>query len=276
MAAIGKDYLACTAARSGAGCSNRTSIRRSRVEHVVLEGLKGQLMQPELVEEFIQAFHEEINRRNCEQDLRAGEHQVELARVSKKLAGLYDAIADGLRTPGLQDQLLDLERRQCQLNELVAQAPPPAPRFHPKLAEVYRATVTDLHIALTEPDARTEAAEILRGLIERITVRDDPNGHAVELTGDIVKLLTLPGGSIPVPFNSSVKVVAGVGFEPTTFRVVTGCSSCSIRVCIDWSGWKSTEITMELQAHSGSQFCSGWPATSEQNCEPRLVPLRWQ
>jgi hypothetical protein len=36
MAAIGKDYLACTAARSGAGCSNRTSIRRSRVEQVVL------------------------------------------------------------------------------------------------------------------------------------------------------------------------------------------------------------------------------------------------
>ena len=31
-------------------------------------------------------------------------------------------------------------------------------------------------------DARKEAAEILRGLIERITVRDDPNGHRVELT----------------------------------------------------------------------------------------------
>ena len=29
MAAIGKDYLACTAARSGAGCTNRRSIRRA-------------------------------------------------------------------------------------------------------------------------------------------------------------------------------------------------------------------------------------------------------
>jgi hypothetical protein len=45
-------------------------------------------------------------------------------------------------------------------------------------------------------------------------VRDDPHGHFVELTGDIVKLLTLPGGSIPVPFDSSVKVVAGPsGYE---------------------------------------------------------------
>ena len=35
----------------------------------------------------------------------------------------------------------------------------------------------------------------------------------VELTGDIVKLPTLPGGSIPVPFDSSVKVVAGARYS---------------------------------------------------------------
>src|SRR5262245_61838231 len=68
MAAIGKNYLACTAARNVADCSNRASIRRSRVEQVVLEGLKGQLMEPRLVEEFIRAFHEEtgrVRRRTC-------------------------------------------------------------------------------------------------------------------------------------------------------------------------------------------------------------------
>jgi hypothetical protein len=43
------------------------------------------------------------------------ENQAELARVTKKLKGLYDAIADGLRTPGLKDQLLELEARQSQL-----------------------------------------------------------------------------------------------------------------------------------------------------------------
>ena len=219
MAAVGKDYLACTAARSGAGCSNRKSIKRARVEETVLEGLKVQLMAPELVEEFTRAFHEEVNRQNSVQELRVVEHQAELARITRKLKGLYDAIADGLRTPGLKEQLLQLEARQTQLKELIDRAPPPMPRLHPKLAEVYRTIVADLHVALSDPNARTEAAEILRGLIDRVTVRDDPHGHVVELTGDIVKLLTLPGGSIPVPFDSSVKVVAGVGFEPTTFRL---------------------------------------------------------
>ena len=43
MAAIGKDYLSCAAARMGAGCDNRKSIRRHRVEDVVLDGLKTRL-----------------------------------------------------------------------------------------------------------------------------------------------------------------------------------------------------------------------------------------
>jgi hypothetical protein len=126
LAAIGKDYLACTAARSGAGCSNRSSVRRSRVEGVVLEGLKGQLMAPELVEEFIRAFHEEVNRQSSAQEMHAVEHQAELARVTKKLKGLYDAIADGLRTPGLKDQLLELEARQTQLKDQLARRPHPS------------------------------------------------------------------------------------------------------------------------------------------------------
>src|SRR5204862_3200049 len=87
MAAIGQDYLACSAARSSAGCTNRTSIKRSRIEQVVLESLKAQLMAPELVAEFVRDFHDEINKAL---DLRKGEHEAELARVTKKLKGLYD------------------------------------------------------------------------------------------------------------------------------------------------------------------------------------------
>jgi hypothetical protein len=70
-------------------------------------------------------------------------------------------------------------------------------------------TVADLHTALDDPEARTEAAEILRRLVERITVRAGAQGHVVELTGDIVKLLALPCDPVPSPFESSVKVVAG-------------------------------------------------------------------
>jgi hypothetical protein len=196
-------------ARSGAGCLNRKSVRRNRAELVVLEGLKTQLMAPELVEEFIRGFHEELNRQNLANELQKAHHQTELLRTTRRLKGLCDAIADGLRSPGLNEQLLELEARQTELSRLVQSAPVPAPRFHPKLAEVYRTTVADLHAALDNPEARTEAAEILRGLVERITVRADAQGHVLEITGDIVKLLALPGDTVPSPFESSVRWLRG-------------------------------------------------------------------
>ena len=131
MSAIGKDYLACAAARSGAGCGNGKSVKRSRIEDVVLDGLKTQLMAPELVEEFIRAFHEELNHHRARADVQRTGNEQELARVSKKLHGLYEAIADGLRSPGLQGELLKLEKRQIELRASFATAPPPAPASIP-------------------------------------------------------------------------------------------------------------------------------------------------
>jgi site-specific DNA recombinase len=136
-------------------------------------------------------------------DLQREGHGQELSRVTKKLRGLYDAIADGLRSPGLQAELLALEGRQAELRKAVQAAPPAAPRFHPKLAELYRQQVTDLHFALNDPEARTEAADILRTLIERVTLRTTEDGQVVVLTGDIVKLLALPGSQVPSSFERS-------------------------------------------------------------------------
>jgi site-specific DNA recombinase len=80
--------------------------------------------------------------------------------------------------------------------------------------------VENLHASLSDPQSRTEAAEILRSLVEKITVKHDKNGVEVELVGDIVKLVSLPeGNNVPASFESSVKVVAGRGFEPLTFRL---------------------------------------------------------
>ncbi len=57
---------------------------------------------------------------------------------------------------------------------------------------------------LNDPDARTEAAEILRGLIDRVSVKPDGDGYVIEVVGDIVKRITLPGGCVPAPFASPI------------------------------------------------------------------------
>lgn len=73
MSAAGKDYLAGSAARTGAGCSNRRGARRDRIESAVLDGLKNRLMAPELVEEFSRAVIAETNA--CRRDLEQGQAQ---------------------------------------------------------------------------------------------------------------------------------------------------------------------------------------------------------
>ena len=141
--------------------------------------------------------------------------------MKRKLSGLIEAIADGLRSDGLQQSLTDLETRKKALEEELASAPPPAPRLHPNLAQRYRDRVERLHEQLANPAIRQEAVELLRGLIERIVITPHEKGHEIELVGDIVKLLELPCGAgvVADPFARSAKVVAGAGFEPATFRL---------------------------------------------------------
>src|ERR1044071_4693320 len=67
-AAVGRDYLACSAARGSGTCSNRQSIRRGALESLILDGLRQKLMAPELVEAFIRAFQKEVNLQRREDD----------------------------------------------------------------------------------------------------------------------------------------------------------------------------------------------------------------
>lgn len=61
VVAIGADYLACSAARRMGICDNRRGVRRSTVEVLIVDALKSQLMAPDLVAEFIDEFHREVN-----------------------------------------------------------------------------------------------------------------------------------------------------------------------------------------------------------------------
>ena len=158
LASIGKDYLACSAARGRGTCTNTGSIRRRELEELILEALRQRLMAPALVEEFISAFHEEVNRQRRDAGAgRAGKER-ELAEVTRKLKGLVDALAEGYRVPGLQQRLDELEARRSALEqELAAPAPSPV-RLHPNLPQVYRRKVERLHEALADPALRDEAA----------------------------------------------------------------------------------------------------------------------
>ena len=113
--------------------------------------------------------------------------------VQRKLAGVIDAIVDGLRSPSLQQRLDALEARKAELERSLAAAPMPAPCLHPNLAEVYRQRVEGLEAALHGPDS-TGALEDIRGMIERVVLHpgaDGPRGFEIELVGEIAAIVSL-------------------------------------------------------------------------------------
>jgi DNA invertase Pin-like site-specific DNA recombinase len=212
LASIGADHLACSWARRSGICANRSSVRRHLLEDIILEALKHQLMAPDLVAEFIEEFHREVNRRRQGAELERAAAESELAAVTRKLNGLIDAIAEGFRAPGLQQRLDDLEARKAEL-EVRLTAPAPSPvRLHPNLAQVYREKVANLHSALADPELRTEALDLIRGLIERVELYPAEDGFRIELVGEIANIVTLSAGAESVGSElgrASVKVVAG-------------------------------------------------------------------
>ena len=231
--AIGRDYLGCTAAHRQGVCANRGTVRRDALEDIILGALREQLMAPALVAEFVAEFAAEWNRLQAAAGAEAANLRKDLAAVERKLAGLIDAIADGFRAPGLQQQLDDLEARKAGLARQLAQATPAVPRLHPNLGEIYRAKVAALAEALTGPDGQ-EALEMVRGLVARVEVLPPAAaGEAPEivLTGEIAAMVGLGLGQAPTRPGAGATpgAVAGAGSDLFTSSVKVVAGTCNLR-----------------------------------------------
>ena len=223
----GQGRYGCSSHIMTGSCPNGRSIRRPVIEERVLAGLKDKLMAPEAAAEAMKAYVEETNRLNRERRASGATDRKELAEIEKRIASMIAAIEEGGYVRGMSDRLRELEARQDELNECLAAGPADIPDIHPNIAIVYRRKVERLAEALADPRDRDEAADAIRGLIERIVLTPgDKRGemHAA-LHGDLGTILEWAGSGsgkrvTDTPRGGvSVSVVAGVGFEPTTFRL---------------------------------------------------------
>jgi len=101
------------------------------------------------------------------------------------------------------------------------------------MSQHYRSQVGELIAALNDDARRSEATALVRGLVARIVLRPE-NGEggmrlAIDLEGELAGILRLaskgksPSGqglkSQGIDFVEEIKLVAGAGFEPATFRL---------------------------------------------------------
>jgi site-specific DNA recombinase len=100
------------------------------------------------------------------------------------------------------------------------------------MAHRYQVWVKNLIDTLNEPEHRAESAALIRKLVDKIVLTpNDANELAIDLYGDLAGILQVSVGKLPpgkkraatedhpAAAYSQVKLVAGIGFEPMTFRL---------------------------------------------------------
>jgi site-specific DNA recombinase len=222
---VGRDRYGCATRRSKGTCTNVLLIARQELEDRVLSGLKERLMAPDLVAGFIDAFNNEMRNLATSAEGEGLAVKRTLADVERKIVAIVRAIEDGGYNSTLKARLTALEQEKAQAEiRLRTCKPAPVLRLHTKLPELYRSKVDRLAEALNAPDTVAEAAEIMRGLIDRIVLTPEGDVLRAELHGDLAVLARFAQGKEGRAESTGdsalrLSVVAGVGFEPTTFRL---------------------------------------------------------
>jgi site-specific DNA recombinase len=227
MSLISRVYYGCAASRNKGTCNNRLTLRLDRLEDAVLLGLQDRLLTPELTKVFVREYTDEVNRIRSEATASHTATNKRRSDLEKQIEHIVDSVADGRASSALLDRL---EKREAELELVKTEltAPPPNPvRIHPNIADYYVDKVSDLRESLSKEDSRDEAASIIRGLVDEIRLHPIDGALHIELKGDLATLIGFADqyeserkrpGSMEEPGRTKW-LVAGVGFEPTTFRL---------------------------------------------------------
>ena len=225
---VAQDRYGCATRRSKGTCDNSRTVKRQEIEARVLEGLKRRLVTPELVQVFMTTFQEEVNKLQAERAQSREAKERDYEKTVRELEKLVDALAAGISADSVKDRITALEARKASLAKELGEPAPDPIRIHPSMARMYAEKVAGLETALNDPAIKPEAAEVLRTMITKIelTPRIDEPGLDALIHGDLVEILTIcetEGLKQEHPAlleaGRQLSVVAGVGFEPTTFRL---------------------------------------------------------
>ncbi len=225
---ISQHHFGCASARNKGTCANRRTIRRDVLEATVLNGLQHHLMDDELLAVFCEEYTRHLNALRMAETGNRARDEAKLAKITRDLDRLVDAIIDGVPADRVKGRMEALEAERIELEaRLSAAQKDEKPLLHPSMGARYRKAVAELRDALTRQDGNHEAVEVLRSLIDRIVLHpaeDEASGFLIDIEGDLAGILSLCATSKKAAGLSpddpvQMKLVAGVGFEPTTFRL---------------------------------------------------------
>ncbi len=201
-------------------CPNALKVPRALAEKLLLEGLKEQLFTNERLRLFERETARLLSeaRKSSAPDAKAA--RTRLKALDKEIANLTAAIREVGLSPALRDELRAAEREKEELGKRLATTQtktPDIPRILPAAAKRFREMVVELEKTLAAEPVR--ARSLLEELLpRRIRLMPNETGEWLEAEAgtDLDTLLRISGKKL-LKNQESLTLVAGVGFEPTTF-----------------------------------------------------------
>ncbi len=227
MTIVNRGTYYCSAKRERGTCDSAVGIKAVEIEERVINGLKDILDGNEgLMDVFVQEFKQEVIRLRKERGARHRQTQTELNKVNTAIKRCLTYITSGDGDPGLvRDELQQLEIRKVDLDRNLDTADDAANvEIHPNIAALYAKKISEIQSLLVRDDTRHQAMDIIRSLVDHIEVHqsDESGNPNVILHGALAQILAFSQQKNTAASNGSdgrVLMVAGVGFEPTTFRL---------------------------------------------------------
>ncbi len=253
MSIVSSGRYGCSTARNKGTCSNRTTIAKDDLEARVLDALRNRLMDPELTKVFCEEYTRHLNQVRHERNAARAQRQRQLAKIEREMEKTYQAMLDGVALDFVKSKFESLEAQKLEVEGFL-EANEEAPVFvHPNMAQRYATAIRDLMESLNDAEHRQEAAKTIRSLVDEIvlTPNSDRSELIADMKGDLAAILSMANAkdakprsrdqmseterkeiervenliypseedSAPCMQPCKDKMVAGVGFEPTTFRL---------------------------------------------------------
>ncbi|MEO1536744.1 MAG: hypothetical protein AAFR73_03345 [Pseudomonadota bacterium] len=120
---------------------------------------------------------------------------------------MVDAILQGFPPAKLKDKAEKLEARKAELTELLDNAVEPPPLLHPNMARMYQDRVAKLCENLQSEEDRGAAVDVLRSLVDEISLVPENGELSIVLRGDLGAILRFAAGKQNPDFLSEAEAL---------------------------------------------------------------------
>lgn len=207
--------IQCSAYKEAGSCSNSARYYVEKIERLVVDSLRTQLSDPDLIGEYVKAYREERNRAETSaRRVRATldrDHKAAKAEIQR----IVSSIAKGLITDGEAADLLGPAREQLGRIEsslAMADSDTTVVDLHPQAVQRYKDNLESLAAVLARKGDTLDldVVSTFRALVQSVVVRPRTAGeqYTVNITGYLASLMGLN--------PSALMVVAREGLEPPT------------------------------------------------------------